>query len=74
MQQRTTRVNSSEGTIKIGPLGIRFLLAGEDSNESVSVFEVLVAVGQRLAAPAHMAEDRTSLAEHRYQCVSLPRY
>jgi hypothetical protein len=30
MQQRTTRVNPSEETIKIGPLGIRFLLTGDD--------------------------------------------
>src|SRR6266480_6387939 len=53
MQQRTTKVNASEETIKIGPLGIRFLLTGDDSNGSVSVFEVLVPVGQKLAAPAH---------------------
>ena len=32
MQQGTTRVNPSEETIKIGPLGIRFLLTGDDSN------------------------------------------
>ena len=31
MQQRTARVNPSEETIKIGPLGIRFLLTGEAS-------------------------------------------
>ncbi|MGA9566071.1 MAG: cupin domain-containing protein [Candidatus Korobacteraceae bacterium] len=54
MQQRITKVNASEDTIRIGPLGIRFLLTGEDSNGSVSVFEVLVPVGQKLAAPAHM--------------------
>src|SRR5262249_5119136 len=53
MQQRTTKVNASEEKIKIGPLGIRFLLTGDDSNGSVSVFEVLVPVGQKLAAPAH---------------------
>jgi quercetin dioxygenase-like cupin family protein len=53
MQQPTTRVNPSEETIKIGPIGIRFLLTGEDSNGSVSVFEVLVPFGQKLAAPAH---------------------
>ena len=53
MQQRSTRVNPSEETITIGPLGIRFLLTGEDSNGSASVFEVLVPVGQKLAAPAH---------------------
>ena len=53
MQQRATRVNASEETIKIGPLGIRFLLTGDDSGGSVSVFEVLVPVGQKLPAPAH---------------------
>ena len=53
MQQGITRVNASEETIKIGPLGIRFLLTGDDSNGSVSVFEVLVPAGQKLAAPAH---------------------
>src|ERR1035437_1876511 len=53
MQQHTTRVNPSEETIKIGPLGIRFLITGEDSQGSASVFEVRVPVGQKLAAPAH---------------------
>ncbi len=53
MQQGATRVNPSEETIKIGPLSIRFLLKGEDSNGSVSVFEVVVPVGQKLMAPAH---------------------
>jgi quercetin dioxygenase-like cupin family protein len=53
MQQRSVRVNPSEENIKIGPLGIRFLLTGDDSNSGASVFEVLVPVGQKLAAPAH---------------------
>ena len=53
MQASMTRVNPSEETIKIGPLGIRFLLTGHDSNHSLSVFEVLVPAGQKLAAPAH---------------------
>ena len=42
MGQPTTRVNPSEETIRIGPLGIRFLLTGDDSRGSVSVFEVFV--------------------------------
>ena len=46
-------VNPSEKTIRIGPLGIRFLLTGDDTNGSVSVFEVTVPAGQKLAAPAH---------------------
>jgi quercetin dioxygenase-like cupin family protein len=53
MQQSATKVNPSEETIKIGPLTIRFLLTGDDSNGSASVFEVFVPVGQKLAAPAH---------------------
>jgi quercetin dioxygenase-like cupin family protein len=53
MQHGTIRVNPSEETIRIGPLGIRFLLTGDDSSGSASVFEVLVPVGQKLAAPAH---------------------
>ena len=47
------KVNASEETIQIGPLGIRFLLTGDDSGGSVSVFEVSVPAGERLAAPAH---------------------
>jgi quercetin dioxygenase-like cupin family protein len=53
MRKATNRVNPSEETITIGPLDIRFLLTGDDSNGSASVFEVLVPVGQKLAAPAH---------------------
>jgi quercetin dioxygenase-like cupin family protein len=53
MQKPTTRVNPSEERIKIGPLNIRFLLTGDDSNGSASVFEVFVPVGEKLAAPAH---------------------
>jgi quercetin dioxygenase-like cupin family protein len=48
-----TTVNPSEETITIGPLSIRFLLTGEDTSGSVSVFEVTVPAGQKLAAPAH---------------------
>jgi quercetin dioxygenase-like cupin family protein len=53
MAQRKTRLNPSEETIKIGRLAIRFLLTGDDSHGSVSVFEFVVPVGETLAAPAH---------------------
>ncbi len=53
MGQHTIRVNPSEETIKIGPLRIRFLLTGDDSNSNDSVFEFSVPVGQKLEAPAH---------------------
>src|SRR5262245_57574028 len=46
-------LNPSEETIHIGPLGIRFLLAADDTNGSVSVFELTVPAGQKLTAPAH---------------------
>jgi len=53
MPQRTSKVNASEETIQIGPIGIRFLLTGDDSGGSASVFEFSVPAGERLAAPAH---------------------
>jgi len=53
MPQRVTRVNPAEKIIQIGPIGIRFLLTGDDSGGSASVFEVTVPAGQELAAPAH---------------------
>jgi quercetin dioxygenase-like cupin family protein len=53
MKQPTTRVNPSEESFTIGPLEIRFLLTGDDSNGGASVFEFVVPRGQKLAAPAH---------------------
>ena len=53
MKQHTTRVNPSEEAIKVGPIAIRFLITGDDSNKSVSVFEFSVPLGQKLPAPAH---------------------
>jgi quercetin dioxygenase-like cupin family protein len=53
MKELRIRINPSEETIKIGPLGIRFLLTGDDSNSNASVFELVVPVGQKLPAPAH---------------------
>jgi mannose-6-phosphate isomerase-like protein (cupin superfamily) len=52
-----TRVNPSEENIPmgVGPtgIGIRFLLTRDDTNGSISVFEVRVPAGQKLAAPSH---------------------
>ncbi len=50
---KPSTVNPAEEIIRIGPLTIRFLLTGEETNGSVSVFEVTVPSGQKLAAPAH---------------------
>ena len=65
MEQGTARVNPSEETIKIGPLGIRFLLTGDDSNGSASVFEVLVPVRQKLTAPAHIGRAHSPPLHYR---------
>ena len=46
-------VNPSDETIRLGPLGIRFLVTGEHASGSVAVFELTVPAGERLAAPAH---------------------
>ena len=47
------RVDPSEETIRLGPLGVRFLVTGKDANESAALFELSVPAAQRLAAPAH---------------------
>ena len=46
-------VNPADETIRLGPLAVRFLVAGENSNGSVATFELTVPGAQRLAAPAH---------------------
>ena len=46
-------VNPSDETIRLGPLAVRFLITGEESNGSVAAFELVVPGAQRLAAPAH---------------------
>jgi len=52
-QTTDVHVNPSDETIRLGPLAVRFLIAGEHASGSVAVFELTVAAGQRLAAPAH---------------------
>lgn len=49
-------VNPSEETICVGPVEIQFLLTRDDTNGRVSIFEVMVPAGQRLAAPDHKNE------------------
>jgi quercetin dioxygenase-like cupin family protein len=51
------QVNPSDEIIRLGPLAVRFLITGENSNGSVAAFELTVPGGQRLAAPAH-SHDR----------------
>jgi quercetin dioxygenase-like cupin family protein len=49
----TLRVDPAEETIRLGPLAVRFLITGENSNGTAAIFEVSVPRAQRLAAPAH---------------------
>ncbi|MGH9328308.1 MAG: cupin domain-containing protein [Terriglobia bacterium] len=46
-------INPSEESIRIGPLAVRFLLTGDNSNGSIAAFELVVPGAQPLAAPAH---------------------
>ena len=46
-------INPSDESIRLGPLTVRFLLDGEQSNGSIAAFEVMVPADERLAAPAH---------------------
>lgn len=46
-------INSSDESIRLGPLTVRFLLTADDSTGSVAAFELAVPAAQRLAAPAH---------------------
>ena len=46
-------VNPADETIRLGPLEVRFLLTGDNSNGSVAAFELVVPGAQRLAAPGH---------------------
>ena len=46
-------VNPADETIRVGPLGVHFLVTGAESNGSVAAFELVVPASERLAAPAH---------------------
>jgi len=50
---RDLRINPSDETIRLGPLGVRFLITADDASGTVAVFELTVPGSQRLAAPAH---------------------
>lgn len=46
-------VSSPRETIRVGPIGIRYLVTDADSNGSVEMFECTVPAGEKLRAPAH---------------------
>src|SRR6478672_11848037 len=47
------RINPADETIDYGPMTVRFLLTGDESTGSIAAFELAVAGGHRLQAPAH---------------------
>jgi quercetin dioxygenase-like cupin family protein len=55
MAQQTAehRINPSEEVVRLGPLRLHFLITGDNSFGSIAVFELTVAGGARLMAPAH---------------------
>ncbi len=55
MSSQSAKINPSEETIQIAGTGIdiRFLLTRQDTNGSISLFEVRVSAGSKLPAPAH---------------------
>ena len=46
-------IDPSAELIRLGPIAIRFLVTGADSNGSAAVFECTVPAGEMLRAPAH---------------------
>jgi hypothetical protein len=66
-------VNPSDETIRLGPLAVRFLVTGEDSNGSIATFELSAgcegalrhhAGGDRSAGPSEDGGDHASLWPH----------
>src|SRR5262245_1014315 len=51
------QINPSEELIRLGPLGVRFLIAGDRGNGSIALFELTVPGTVGLSAPAH-SHDR----------------
>src|SRR4051795_6767997 len=50
----------SQATIRVGALGVRFLVEAADSNGSVSIFECVVPADSRMPAPhSHDAFEET---------------
>ena len=54
MQATTTSsINPAHELIHLGPLGVRFLVTGAESEGSAAVFECTVPAAEMLRAPAH---------------------
>jgi quercetin dioxygenase-like cupin family protein len=52
-QTTNLHVNPSDESIRLGPLAVRFLITGDNSQGSIAAFELTVPGAQRLPAPAH---------------------
>ena len=52
-QMTDIHLNPSDETIRIGPLGIRFLISENDASGGLALFELRVPAAQTLLAPAH---------------------
>ena len=52
-QDMQIKINPADETIHVGTLAIRFLLTGENSSDSVAMFEMIVPASERLPAPTH---------------------
>ncbi len=48
-----TQLNPADETIRLGSLGVRFLVTGESSSGSMASFELMVPAAEKLMAPAH---------------------
>jgi hypothetical protein len=60
-----TRLNPGDETIRLGPLAVRFLVTGENSNASVAAFELAVPASQPRSEPLQMCGVVTE--SHYYQ-------
>jgi len=58
--EAANRLNPSDETIQVGPMTIRFLVTGADSNESAAIFEMTTPSDVQLPAPhSHDAYEET---------------
>jgi quercetin dioxygenase-like cupin family protein len=58
--EATNRLNPSEETIQVGPMAVKFLVTGDDSNGSVAIFEMSTPSDVQLPAPhSHDAYEET---------------
>ena len=67
------RVNPSDETIRIGPLGVRFLVTGDDARASVAVFELTVPAAQLVGTVKPARNPPTPPAERLVHVIRMQR-